>query len=98
MPKRWPMWCASAWLPAELAAERGDGTQRTGKVFDLASRASLIGIPAGAIPGGGPGGPFVVPPGADLFPEPRDRLRDFSRAAAYVTIPAILIGGLSLTF
>ena len=48
--------------------------------------------------GGLAGGTLTVAALADLFSGTRERLRDFSRAAAYVTIPAILIGGLSLTF
>ena len=52
--------------------------------------------------GGLAGGTMTVAALADLLaqalPGPRERLRSFSKAAAYVTVPAILIGGLSLTF
>lgn len=48
--------------------------------------------------GGLAGGAMTVAAVADLLAGSRERLRNFSRAAAYVTVPAIMIGGLSLTF
>ena len=48
--------------------------------------------------GGLAGGTLTVAALTDLVAGTRERFRDFSKAAAYVTIPAIIIGGLSLTF
>jgi len=48
--------------------------------------------------GGLAGGTMTVAGLTDLLAGSRERFRDFSRAAAYVTVPAIIIGGLSLTF
>lgn len=48
--------------------------------------------------GGLAGGTLTIGALVDLLAGSRERFRTFSRAAAYVTIPAIVIGGLSLTF
>jgi formate-dependent nitrite reductase membrane component NrfD len=48
--------------------------------------------------GGLAGGTMTVAALTDLLAGSRQGLRNFSRAAAYVTVPAIIIGGLSLTF
>jgi formate-dependent nitrite reductase membrane component NrfD len=48
--------------------------------------------------GGLAGGTMTVAALADLLAGTRERFRDFARAAAYVTVPAIILGGLALTF
>jgi formate-dependent nitrite reductase membrane component NrfD len=48
--------------------------------------------------GGLAGGTMTVAALTELLAGSRERFRNFSRAAAYVTVPAIIIGGLSLTF
>lgn len=48
--------------------------------------------------GGLAGGTLTIAALADILAGARERGRDLSRMAAYVTVPAILIGGLSLTF
>jgi formate-dependent nitrite reductase membrane component NrfD len=48
--------------------------------------------------GGLAGGTLTIGALVDLLAGSRERFNTFSRAAAYVTIPAILVGGLALTF
>jgi len=48
--------------------------------------------------GGLAGGTLTIAALADLLAGARGHCRDLARMAAYVTVPAILIGGLSLTF
>ncbi|TAK02244.1 hypothetical protein EPO44_08440 [bacterium] len=48
--------------------------------------------------GGLAGGTMTVAALTDLLAGSRERFQNFSKAAAYVTVPAIIIGGLSLTF
>lgn len=48
--------------------------------------------------GGLAGGTMTIAALADLLAGRRGRFQSFSRAAAYITVPAIILGGLSLTF
>jgi formate-dependent nitrite reductase membrane component NrfD len=48
--------------------------------------------------GGLAGGTMLVGSLAQLFSGGRERFEKFARAAAYITVPAIILGGLSLTF